>query len=71
MAICDLASGYQLLASPDVAFHPASTFKVGVMMEVFHHAIQGEFSLYDLWPVKNSFVSIADQSEFRVSAQDD
>ena len=23
------------------------------------------------WPVKNSFVSIADQSEFRVSAQDD
>ena len=71
LAICDLASCYQLLASPDVPFHPASTFKVGVMMEVFHQVTQGEFSLDDLLPVKNSFVSIADQSEFRVSAQDD
>lgn len=71
LAICDLASGYQLLANPDVPFHPASTFKVGVMMEVFHQAAQGAFSLDDLLPVKNAFISIADQSEFHVNPEDD
>jgi beta-lactamase class A len=71
LAICDLASGYQLLAHPDVPFHPASTFKLGVMMEVFHQASQGEFSLDDLLPVKNAFTSIADQSGFWLSPEDD
>jgi beta-lactamase class A len=71
LALCDLASGFQLLAHPDVPFHPASTFKIGVMMEVFHQASEGEFSLDDLIPVRNSFSSIADQSEFSLSPQDD
>ena len=64
LAICDLASGFQLLASPDLPFHPASTFKVGVMMEVYHQAALGEFSLDDLLPIRNSFISIADQTRF-------
>ena len=71
LAICDLASGYQILVKPDVPFHPASTIKLGVMMEVYHQASQGEFSLEDLLPVKNSFSSIADQSEFSLSPEDD
>ena len=71
LALCDLASGFQLLSRPDEPFHPASTFKLGVMMEVFHQASQGEFSLDDLLPVRNAFVSIADQSEFRLSPEAD
>jgi beta-lactamase class A len=71
LAICDLASGYQLLVRPDAPFHPASTFKLGVMMEVFHQASAGGFSLDDLLPVKNAFLSIADQSEFSISPDDD
>jgi len=64
MAICDLASGYQLLVHPDVPFHPASTFQLCVMLEVFHQVSRGEFSLDDLLLVKNSFISIADKSRF-------
>jgi beta-lactamase class A len=45
LAICDLASGFQLLVHSDVPFHPASTFKVGVMMEVFHQASDGSSPL--------------------------
>jgi beta-lactamase class A len=71
LALYDLASGYQLLVHPDVPFHPASTFKLGVMMELFHQAAQGEFSLEDPLSVNNSFLSIADQSEFSLSPQDD
>lgn len=71
LAVYDLASGYQLLVHPDLPFHPASTFKLGVMMEVFHQASEGEFSLDHLLEVKNSFHSIADGSEFPLSANDD
>jgi beta-lactamase class A len=71
LAICDLASGYQILVKPDVPFHPASTFKLAVMMEVHHQAAEGEFSLDDLMPIKNSFQSLADQSEYSLSPQDD
>jgi beta-lactamase class A len=71
LAIYDLASGYQLLVHPDDPFHPASTFKLGVMMEAFHQAAQGAFSLDDMVPVKNSFFSILDGSEFSLSSEDD
>jgi len=71
MAICNLASGYQLLVYPDVPFHRASTFKLCVMLEVFHQVSQGESSLDDLLPVKYSFISIADKSRFWLSPDDD
>ena len=71
LAICGLASGYQILVKPDLPFHPASTIKLGVMMEVYHQASQGEFSLDELLPVKNSFLSLADQSEYSLSPGDD
>jgi beta-lactamase class A len=71
LAICDLASGYQILVKPDLPFHPASTIKLGVMMEIYHQAAQGEFSLDDVLPVKNSFPSLADRSEYSLSPEDD
>jgi beta-lactamase class A len=71
LAICDLASGYQILVRPDMPFHPASTFKLGVMIEVYHQASEGEFSLDELLPVKNTFISIADRSIFSLSPGDD
>lgn len=71
LALSDLASGFQLLAHPDVPFHPASVFKIGVMMEVFHQTAQGAFSLDDLLVIKNAFTSIADQAEFSLSPADD
>ena len=71
LAICDLASGYQILVKPDLPFHPASTIKLGVMMEVYHQASEGEFSLDELLPIKNFFLSLADQSEFSLSPEDD
>jgi beta-lactamase class A len=71
LALYDLASDTQLMVQPDVPFHPASTFKLGVMMEVFHQEAQGLLSLDDRILVKNSFSSIADQSEFSLSSEDD
>ena len=71
LAICDLASGYQILVKPDVPFHPASTIKLAVMMEVYHQVSQGEFSLDELVSVKNIFNSIVDQSEYSLSPDDD
>jgi beta-lactamase class A len=71
LALCDLASGFQILVKPDVPFHPASTIKLGVMLEVYHQAAQGEFALDDLLTVKNSFLSLADQSEYLLSPEDD
>jgi len=71
LAICDLASGYQILVKPDEPFHPASTIKLAVMMEVYHQAAQGELALDELLPVKNSFLSLPDQSESSLSPDDD
>jgi beta-lactamase class A len=71
LAICDLASGYQILVKPDLPFHPASTIKLAVMMEVYHQAALGEFSLDDLLPVRNSFPSLVDQSKYSLSPADD
>ena len=71
LAIYDLASGFQILVKPDEPFHPASTLKLGVMLEVYHQAAQGEFSLDDPISVKNSFLSLADQSEFSLLPEDD
>ena len=71
LAICDLASGYQILVKPDLSFHPASTLKLCVMMEVYHQASEGEFPLGQPLLVKNSFLSLADQSEFSLAPGDD
>ena len=64
LAFHDLARGDEILIHPDIPYHPASTIKVCVMMEAFHQAATGEFSLDDFLLVTNKFHSIADGSLF-------
>ncbi len=66
-----LSTGEEILIQPDLQFHPASTFKTCVMMEVFRQAGQGALSLDDKLLVKNEFPSIADGSPFSLSTEDD
>jgi beta-lactamase class A len=71
VAVHDLETGEKILIYPDEAFHPASTIKVHVMMEVFHWAEQGIFRLEDRLPVTNAFRSIVDGSSFALQQMDD
>ena len=71
VAAYDLETGREILVNPDEAYHPASTIKVHVMMEVFHQAEQGIFSLEDCVPIINSFKSIVDGSQYSLDANDD
>lgn len=71
VAVYDFKTGTEILINADESFHPASTFKVHVMMEVFHQAEQGLFSLDDCVPITNSFTSIVDGSKFSLLEEDD
>ncbi len=66
-----LGSGREILIQPDVSFHPASTFKLCLMMEVYHQARLGRLSLEDPIRIKNEFSSIADGSPYSLSVEDD
>ena len=59
------------MVRPDEAYHPASTIKVHVMMEVFRQAEQGRLALEERLPLVNSFASIADGSKFSLQVEDD
>lgn len=71
VAVHDLETGKEILINADESFHPASTFKVHVMMEVFRQAHEGLFSLDDRLQIINSFTSIADGSRFLLDVNDD
>jgi beta-lactamase class A len=71
IAVYDFETGKEILIDADEPFHPASTFKVHVMMEVFRQAEQGLFSVDDCLPITNSFTSIADGSKFSLLESDD
>src|ERR1041384_967614 len=71
VALYDFETGKEIFINADHPFHPASTFKVHVMMEVFHQAEQGLLSLEDSLPIINSFTSIADGSKFALLEDDD
>ena len=71
VALHDLETGQELFIQADEPFHPASTIKVHVMMEVFHQAEQGLLSLQDCLAITNSFTSIADGSRFSLDVNDD
>ncbi len=66
-----LKRGEEILIQPDLSFHPASTFKTCVMMEVFHQSGQGLFSLDDELAVMNDFPSLADGSSYSLSMEED
>ena len=61
----------EILINSDTTFHPASTMKICVMLEVFHQARQGTFSLTDSILVKNEFASIVDGDPYSLSDEDD
>ena len=71
VSVYDLDTGKEILINADESFHPASTIKVHVMMEVFRQAEAGSLSLDDHLPVVNSFTSIADGSKYALDINDD
>ena len=71
IAVHDLETGVEYAHNGNEAFHPASTIKVHVMMEVFHQADQGRFSLEDDLPITNSFPSLVDGNRFSLLQSDD
>jgi beta-lactamase class A len=66
-----ISSGEEILIGADRAFHPASTFKLCVMMEVFRQIRLGRCSLEDPIAIKNEFASLADGSRFSLDIEDD
>src|SRR6266700_1497502 len=56
VALHDIESGKELLINSEISFHPASTMKVPVMMEVYRQAAEGKLTLEDKIPVKNDFI---------------
>ena len=71
VSVHDLETGSEIHINADKVFHPASTFKVHVMMEIFHQADEGIFSLDDKLQIINSFTSIADGSRYSLDVKDD
>lgn len=71
VAFKNLDDGDKIMIDEHENFHAASTRKTHVMIEVFKQASEGKFSLNDSIPVKNSFESIVDSSEFSLDSTDD
>lgn len=71
IALHDLKTGQELLIDADESYHPASTFKVHVMMEVFHQAEQGFLALEDCLPIINCFTGVGDGGPFSLLESDD
>ena len=71
VAFQDLETDTDYYLNENQEFHPASTFKVHVMMEVFRQANEGLLSLEERLPIVNSFTSIADGSRYSLDVKDD
>ncbi len=71
VAFQDLETDAEYFLNADYAFHPASTFKVHVMMEVFRQANEGWLSFEKRLPIINSFTSVADGSKYSLDMTDD
>ncbi|HSJ88629.1 MAG TPA: serine hydrolase [Anaerolineales bacterium] len=71
IAFQDLETDTDYYLNADLEFHPASTFKVHVMMEVFRQANEGLLSLEERLPIVNSFSSIGDGSRYSLNVEDD
>jgi len=71
VAFHDVETGQELLINADQPFHPASTFKICVMMELYRQAYQGIFTLDTPLVIKNGFTSIVDGSPFSLYEVDD
>jgi beta-lactamase class A len=71
VAFFDLETQSEYYLHADEAIHAASTFKVAVLLEVYHQAHLGKFSLDERLTISNSFTSLTDGSRFSVDEKDD
>ena len=71
VALQDLQTGAEFYLNADEPLHPASTFKVHVMIEVFRQANEGLLALDDRLPIINSFRSVADSDNYSLDVKDD
>lgn len=71
VAYADVLGDDALAIDADHPFHPASTFKVCVLMEVWRQADAGRFELETPVSIVNAFESIADGSPYAMIAADD
>jgi len=71
VAFKNISNGRQLLINSHEEFHAASTMKTPVMIEVFHQAKEGKFSLQDSFVITNQFKSIVDSSFYSLDSADD
>jgi len=58
VAVKHLESGTEILINADKKFPMASTYKLPIVVEVFHQAAEGKFSMYDLVDVRPDDVHI-------------
>ncbi len=71
LAARQLEADDELLINADASFHPASTVKLCVMMEVFHQQQRGLLSLGESVRVINAFPSLANGSLYSLDPADD
>ena len=67
----DAKPGEEILISPTLRFHAASTMKVPVMIELFRQVSVRKLKLDDKVVVTNQFTSIQDGSPYVLSASED
>ena len=71
LSVYDLETGGEVNIRADKSYHPASTVKTHLMMEVFRQAHARQISLDDPLTIFNTFPSIADGSPYSLNATDD
>jgi beta-lactamase class A len=71
VSLIDLQTGRELHINGDVVMHAASTMKVPVLLEIFRQAEAGALALDSSIAIINRFRSIADTSQYSLSADDD
>ena len=71
LSVHDLETGKEINIRADESYHPASTVKTHLMMEVFRQAHEGRLSLDDSLTIFNSFPSVADGSAYSLDVKDD
>jgi beta-lactamase class A len=71
VVVIDLETGRSLGVNDALAVHAASTMKVPVLLELYRRAAAGEIRLDDAVPVRNTFRSIVDGSDYSLDASGD
>lgn len=69
VAAQELATHWTFELNADQVFHPASTMKICVLLELFHQVHSGRVSLSDRIPIRNCFTSIADGSRYSLAPE--